>query len=259
MEQIKHWDSVAADYQRVFDGGINEYNRGLLRFFLGEGLLTPGCRVLDIGCGVGKYGAYFASLGCDVTLTDISPAMLAHTKANMAAFSTPWRTVEGDFYALGDADLTAGELFDLSVAMMSPAVRDLPGVVKMSRITRGWCFTANFILWRQPKRDEFYRRMGLDPVNGHDSDLEESAARLHKAVTDAGFTPRIKRVPYDWSDERTPQDAADYLLHRAGLDPVSAEQTARAQEIAAGLADENGIFVDSVCTDVVWIYWNTEG
>ena len=97
MEQIKSWDEAAADYQRVFRMGLNDYNRQLLEFFTSNGLLHPGCRVLDIGCGVGKYGTYFAELGCGVTLTDISPAMLAHAARNMAAYATPWRIVEGAY------------------------------------------------------------------------------------------------------------------------------------------------------------------
>ena len=162
MEQIKSWDEAAADYQRVFRMGLNDYNRQLLEFFTSNGLLHPGCSVLDIGCGVGKYGTYFAELGCGVTLTDISPAMLAHAARNMAAYATPWRIVEGDFAMLSTDELSGGDKFDLSVAMMSAAVHDTASVEKMSTLTRGWCFTANFVEWAQPMRDEFYRRMGLD-------------------------------------------------------------------------------------------------
>ena len=43
----------------------------------------------SIGCGVGKYGAYLAGLGCDVTLTDISENMIAHACENMAPYKTP--------------------------------------------------------------------------------------------------------------------------------------------------------------------------
>ena len=217
MEQIKSWDEAAADYQRVFRMGLNDYNRQLLEFFTSNGLLHPGCSVLDIGCGVGKYGTYFAELGCSVTLTDISPAMLAHAARNMAAYATPWRIVEGDFAMLSTDELSGGDKFDLSVAMMSAAVHDTASVEKMSTLTRGWCFTANFIEWAQPMRDEFY-----------------------------------------WSDDRSPDEAAEYLIKRCGGDAGDAALMARARKIAAELADENGVFVDSVSTCVAWIYWNTE-
>ena len=44
-------------------------------------------------CGVGKYGAYLAGLGCNVTLTDISENMIAHARENMAPYKTPWHAV----------------------------------------------------------------------------------------------------------------------------------------------------------------------
>lgn len=258
MEQVKDWDEAAADYQKVFAYGLNDYNRNLLDFFTGEGLLRPGGRVLDIGCGVGKYGTYFAELGCSVTLTDISPVMLAHAADNMAAYSTPWRIVQGDFAALDSELLSGGEVFDLSIAMMSPAVHDADSVKKMSTLTRGWCFTANFVEWEQPMRDEFCRRMGLESKS-HSSGMAENAAALMRCVIDAGFKPLVKYVPYVWSDERSPAEAAEYLMKRCGNAANSPASAARAKKIAAELADTRGIFVDSVYTKVIWIYWHTEG
>ena len=257
MEQIKSWDETAADYQRVFRMGLNNYNRQLLEFFTVNGLLRPGCRVLDIGCGVGKYGTYFAELGCSVTLTDISPAMLAHAARNMAAYATPWRIVEGDFAVLSTDELSGGDKFDLSVAMMSPAVHAPASVKKMSALTRGWCFTANFVEWAQPMRDEFYRRMGLE-TSGFGAGMHDSAEELLHAVRGAGYDPVVKYVPYDWSDDRSPNEAAEYLIKRCDGDAGDAALMARARKIAAELADENGVFVDSVNTRVAWIYWNTE-
>ena len=55
------WDDAALNYQDVFKLGINEYNARLLRFWQEKGMLFPGCRVIDIGCGVGKYGTYLAA------------------------------------------------------------------------------------------------------------------------------------------------------------------------------------------------------
>lgn len=52
-------------------------------------------RVLDYGCGRGKYLALFTSLGCDVTGVDKNPAYVADAKAHgVAAYSTE------EFFAL---------------------------------------------------------------------------------------------------------------------------------------------------------------
>ena len=97
------WDEAADDHQRVFSLGLNEYNASLLRFWHEEGMIFPGCRVIDIGCGVGKYGVYLAQLGCDVTLTDISEEMLRFVSANLANVTTPWTTCWTSARASGNA------------------------------------------------------------------------------------------------------------------------------------------------------------
>ena len=89
MTKKQSWNQAAQDYQRVFRLGLNDYNASLLRFWQEERMLCPGARVIDIGCGVGKYGTYLAELGYDVTLTDISGEMLRHAEANMKKIYDP--------------------------------------------------------------------------------------------------------------------------------------------------------------------------
>ena len=156
MENTReNWDAAAGEYQAVFRLGLNEYNASLLRFWQEEGMLFPGARVIDIGCGVGKYGTYLAELGYDVTLTDISEKMLEHARENMAQYRTPWTAYRCDFReATGSEPVFAGG-FDLAICTMSPAVCDAATVRKMSGMTRGWCFLARFCGWEQPFRDTF--------------------------------------------------------------------------------------------------------
>lgn len=45
-----------------------------------EELLTPGCRILDLGCGSGRDSKYFAEKGYDVVALDPSSEMCAQTK-----------------------------------------------------------------------------------------------------------------------------------------------------------------------------------
>jgi len=67
MENTReNWDMATGNYQDVFRLGLNDYNASLLRFWQEEGMLHHGARVIDIGCGVGKYGTYLAELGYDV-------------------------------------------------------------------------------------------------------------------------------------------------------------------------------------------------
>ena len=255
--EAARWDRLAGDYQRVFESGISEYNRRLLDFLLSSGMLYPGCKVLDVGCGVGKYGTYFAALGCEVTLTDISPEMLRRAEENLRPFTAPWRTVVGDFETLEPSLLSPSGPHDLVISTMSPAVHDMATVEKFSSLSRDWCLLTNFVSWRQPLRDRFYRALGFDPVRSMAGGLD-SLASLEKLVEQAGYEPHVRYEDYNWQDERSAEEAARYLIRRhPAMDKEDPELFKRALEVAGGLCNEKGIFPDRVFTRVAWLSWKT--
>ena len=250
------WNGSAGDYQRAFKLGQSEYNLAVLAFWQEQGMLWPGCRVLDIGCGVGKYGLMLAGLGCDVTLTDISPEMLRHAEENMAAYTSPWRCFACDFHELTGQEPVFAQGFDFSFSTMSPAIHDVETVKKMSSMTHGWCFLSRFCAWQQSVRDEVMRRAGLVPRSMF-GDLEADCAALVQAVSAAGFRPQLRYADYSWSDRRSPADMADYMLRHYWDGAEGREAAAKAfEEAARSLCDSQGLVSDGVDTKVAWIYWD---
>lgn len=257
MQDIKKWNEAAADYQKVFLNGISDYNRELMDFLMDRGMLRPGCRVIDVGCGIGKYGTYFAAMGCDVTLTDISPGMLELAKKNMSTFDTPWTVLECDFQQVEAEHPVFAGGFDLGFSTMCPAVHDLNTVKKLSGMVKSHCFITHFVSWEEPLRQRFFEKMGLEVQE----DMNRFYAHmdgLYQAVIDAGYKPEVKYVPYNWCDERSPEAAAEYLLKRVNAE-VTDEIREKAIKVAAELCDERGFFADEVKTTVAWLWWSTKG
>ena len=257
MDGEKSWDQAAQDYQRVFRLGLNEYNASLLRFWQEEGMLFPGARVIDIGCGVGKYGTYLAELGYDVTLTDISGEMLRHAGENMAKYNTPWALYRCDFNEATGKEPVFEKGFDLAISTMSPAVHDAETVKKMSVMTRGCCFLARFYDWEQPWRDQLMKELGLVPRRAFD-DLHADCASMIRAVSAAGYVPLVKYVDYNWADPRPPEQMADYMsrTYFSG-DENREELTQKTLHLAKQQAGADGNVIDNVNTRVAWIYWRT--
>ena len=83
------------------------------------GLIKVGARVLDIGCGPGRFWAANAGTlptDLDLTLADLSPGMVDEAVRNVSAADSKWRTVVGevaDVCALPFADNS----FDIVAAM----------------------------------------------------------------------------------------------------------------------------------------------
>lgn len=258
MTEREKWNNVAIDYQRVYDLGLSEYNTSLLRFWQEKAMLYPGARVIDIGCGVGRYGTLFAELGCDVTLTDISDEMLKHAAENMSKYSTPWSVFRCDFNEITGKEAVFEKGFDFAISTMSPAIHDGSTVFKMSKMTRGWCFLARFYDWKQPYRDSIMRRLDIEPKIAF-GDLKGDCDNMLKAVKEAGFIPELTYADYNWADPRTPEQMADYMKRSFYLEDDNRDELGdRILSVARSDANDNGVVIDAVNTKVAWIYWNTK-
>lgn len=249
MDETRLWNRVASDFQQILKQGQNEYNGRLFDFLMANCGLKPGIRVVDVGCGVGKYGMMLAAMGCDVMLTDISPEMLRYAEENMSAFSTPWKCVCGEFSAVSE-ELLSGGKYELAISTMSPAVHDRDTVIKFSSLSKGCCFLSRFSLWEQPMRDRLLSSLGTESDASYHR--EEKVLRLIEDIKSAGFEPQVCAVDYNWCDMRTAEETADYLKRRCGL--AHREDTELMAAIRP-LLDENGLFADAVYTKVLWIYW----
>jgi 2-polyprenyl-3-methyl-5-hydroxy-6-metoxy-1,4-benzoquinol methylase len=72
--------------------------------------VAPGTRVLDMGCGVGRWSLLLASRGAQVTGMDLSPTMIAQAQRRADASGTTHRC---RFLVQDLAHLDAGDRFDL--------------------------------------------------------------------------------------------------------------------------------------------------
>ena len=252
------WNDSSDDYQLVFEEGINEYSKKLLGFLVDHKMLIPGCKVIDLGCGVGKYGTYFAQYGCDVTLLDVSDKMLKYASENMTPYETPWRVYEADFCEVTGKEPVFEGGFDLSTSMMSSSVCDIDTIKKMSDMTHGWAFVTRFFDWKQPFRDLITEETGV--VSTVFDDLESECSQFIDSVKAAGYDPTVSYVDYDWADERTPEQMTDYFMQNVcESSPEDAAQIReKVMEAVLRHCKEDGKVTDDVQTKVMWVYWMTE-
>ena len=117
-----YWEDRARRFAAEGDGlaavcayGMPEfYNRAIhltQRLALAPWLrVAPGTRVLDVGCGVGRWSRLLAARGAQVTGIDLSATMIAEAQRRAAAAGVAGRC---RFLVQDSALLNIGERFDL--------------------------------------------------------------------------------------------------------------------------------------------------
>ena len=86
------------------------------RFFLKH--LTPGSKLLDLGCGSGRDSAYFSALGFDVTAVDGSEELCKRVKENHGIDALCLRFEDINFQAEFDAIWACASLLHIKKADM---------------------------------------------------------------------------------------------------------------------------------------------
>jgi 2-polyprenyl-3-methyl-5-hydroxy-6-metoxy-1,4-benzoquinol methylase len=106
-----HGDGLAAVCSYGMPGFYNRLIHFCQRRALEPWLKTsPGMRVLDVGCGVGRWSRLLASRGARVTGVDLSPTMIAQAERRAAASGLTDRC---RFIVQDTAALEVGGTFDL--------------------------------------------------------------------------------------------------------------------------------------------------
>jgi 2-polyprenyl-3-methyl-5-hydroxy-6-metoxy-1,4-benzoquinol methylase len=121
-----YWEARAQRFAREGEGlaavcsyGMPEFYNKVIDFCQRRALepwldIAPGTRVLDVGCGVGRWSRLLASRGASVTGIDISPTMIAEAQRRAERVGVAERC---RFKTQDLADLDAGDRFDLVLAV----------------------------------------------------------------------------------------------------------------------------------------------
>ncbi len=116
----KYHDRVAGRYDHSYDDAFWQWHDLLTWDYLKPFLpRNANARVLDLGCGTGKWGAKLAKSGYDVTFLDISPKMLNQARRKMEEHGG---TAAASFVQADLCDMSElpAATFDLAVAFGDP-------------------------------------------------------------------------------------------------------------------------------------------
>ena len=222
-----------------------------------RGILHPGCDVVDIGCGPGRFAAAFAQKAHRVVGLDLSEKMVEHGMehirekglTNATLYTCDFQTLDIDKEGYQGA-------FDLVFASMTPAIHGMKGLQKSMEMSRGWCCNITHLGGSNSLRSQILRDVfGKTPAAQWTGRWFYS---LFNVLFLMGYQPETSydthsRETWIPADEEYARSVMDHLL------PMEAQNEENAAKILAWLqAHQNEEGLVQEVTEVTYgrILWD---
>lgn len=178
---IRHSSSIWNERAKQWEGGLRKSKarkersakriEATVNFLTQHGALTPESKVIDIGCGPGRFVAAFAEKAAHVTGTDFSEKMCDFGKnycEEQGLKNTDF--VVCDFREADIDELKWRGAFDLCAGSITPALSRWEAMEKFMEMSKGWCYNSVFVKAYDPVEEDILENLfheePVHPWNG---------------------------------------------------------------------------------------------
>ena len=247
----KLWQSMAPDFAEMqIPTSADNFTMKIIAEYQ---MCRPGQRVLDVGCGAGRYAIALDKLGLEVTATDFSEAMLEAGKECAAAHQAKNITFSCDDWLCVDIREKGWEnQFDLVLCNMTPAIREEDSLKKAIAACRGWLMITKPCRRTSSVQDELLKQLNLK--NGFvQSDRQIKLAFDY--LWQMGKNPQLRCQKENWENIRSLEEAVEHysLFIENSEGSLSSSQKQQIEEYLRKLAVD-GKIVDQTETVVYALY-----
>lgn len=219
-----------------------------VRFLKSISALEPDFRVIDIGCGPGRFVEEFAKHTRLAEGTDFSDAMLEYAKSFC-------QTQGRDNVAFTQCDFLQDDIsqfhwegaFDLVYASMTPALRSYASLEKMIAMSRAFCCSSNCILQQSSVQNIIAEAVGPERV--HPMWDGRSFFDLWNLVWSLGYFPWTDyyTLKFTHSMKFTERDVEMTLCRMLSRDELQADDLEKAWSALCAKAPDGVIQNDCTC------------
>ncbi len=248
------WDGQAEHFASFTTRGRELQDSLALRMIDGRGMVFPGCKALDVGCGAGRYAFALSERGAYVHGTDFSSKMIEAARQKRCpgtGFSVDnWKTLDLDKKGWKGA-------FDLVLANMTPAVSSAESFLKLSEASRRWCIMTKGIWHSDPVGENLQERLGR-PVRGNRGARDMTMAYAFQLLWLKGYLPRLEYSETSWQNQLDLDDAVEnYTLRMSVSEDLSDADKNKIVTVLKEMA-VNGVINEEVQITSIALMWRVD-
>lgn len=227
----KNWNNRAKEFYKY----TKESKSNDVLEFISSKMDLSGKKILDIGCGAGRFLLPLVKAGAFVTGIDIAEDMIYYSEKTLTESDIPSYRYELLIADWKDIDLDAKgwrSEFDLVFASMSPGVSDWESVEKLISASKGYVYISSFAYRHESVLLELQEHLDTYREN----DWNERFRAIINLLMLNGYLPDVKFSRKIGSMEFEVEDLINRYKHRF----IDTDPTGEKTEGLRRLVDEIG-------------------
>ena len=254
--QVKAWDAAASN--EVFFQPTSWEEDPFLQQIQREVHLTPEMKVLDIGCGGGRYALALAERVGYVVGIDVSPKMIENAREwakKKGVTNVEYRV--GDFPLMKREDIPGS--FDLIFAHMTPAVMDMEDFALLRSFAKGE--GTSFYIVKPLKRKGHVDETVLACLGREikEEKFDVLTEKMFCRLWEEGLMPSIVHRKDRWTSEKTVEESMEWVFERLkAYQNIEEEKRESVRGYLEDMAQE-GLIKEEVDVTITTLGWKEEG
>ena len=248
---VDMWDSMAGQFREYEIPGNESL---LIKIIERENMVQPNSRILDVGCGTGRYSAALSEKALSVTGIDLSPKMIEFGRENIEKLVI--KNVDlicSDWSEFDTLENGFESSFDLVFAHMTPAVSDARTFEKMIRCSKNYG-----IMFKPTRRtDEISDEiMKMAEIDRNTLGRDESILYAFGMLWLMGYKPKLEYEEQEWNMKKSFEEACGMYINRVKTyKNISKDEEVKIKHFLRSKL-KDGFIEDKVNTTISVLYWS---
>lgn len=253
--QKAFWDGRAEEFNLIHQKSNNNKSlNAVMNFFQSRNLLNKDTKVLDIGCGPGRYSIEFAKKVESVVATDISEKMIDFAKENVKKEQVSNVSFEVLDWEKSDIPKIGWKRkFDIVFASMCPGINSKKAIENMISASKKFCFISHFAYRKDYIRDE------LSNIIYKEEEIKNYNKTIYcgfNILWLMGYYPEITYLDTRWEKNHHIDKAISmYTRFFEMRKPLNNEEKEKIENYLKGISKDNNV-VEKTEAKIAWMYWN---
>lgn len=229
-------------------------NDKFIKLLKDESLINKDFKVLDVGCGGGKYTLALSQECRYIYGIDLSPKMIDYANENKRKLNAENTSfICDDWHELDMNKSNLYKSFDLVFASMTPAIQSASTFEKMNEASKKYCVLRCNIKRKDFVYDKLSKILNI-------SQKEENLNFLYafNMLYLQGYTPSIKYEEKTWSYKEPLEKAySTYVKKIKTIKTINDYEENKIREFLKGIS-KNGYIEEEINSTIATLIWNVE-